>query len=44
MRGLEDILIRILSFNILMNKNGLYHGDIKPHNMVFYEDEDEIEA
>ncbi|EAR82910.2 hypothetical protein TTHERM_01068130 (macronuclear) [Tetrahymena thermophila SB210] len=36
-----NILIKIISFNIQMNKIKLFHGDIKPQNIVIYYDQDE---
>ncbi|KAL4510082.1 hypothetical protein ABPG72_010275 [Tetrahymena utriculariae] len=36
-----NILVQIISFNIQMNKAGLYHSDIKPQNMVLYLDQNE---
>ncbi|EAR96910.2 hypothetical protein TTHERM_00194020 (macronuclear) [Tetrahymena thermophila SB210] len=39
-----NILIKIISFNIQMNKIGLYHSDIKPSNMVLYLDQNELSS
>ncbi|KAL4497592.1 hypothetical protein ABPG73_020689 [Tetrahymena malaccensis] len=39
-----NILIKMISFNIQMNRFGLYHGDIKPQNMVLYLDQNELSA
>ncbi|KAL4510012.1 hypothetical protein ABPG72_010205 [Tetrahymena utriculariae] len=41
---LREILKQIVSFNIQMNKVNLYHGDIKPQNIVIYQDQAEIKA
>ncbi|KAL4466907.1 hypothetical protein ABPG74_010504 [Tetrahymena malaccensis] len=39
-----NILIKMISFNIQMNRVGLYHSDIKPQNMVLYLDQNELSA
>ncbi|KAL4472656.1 hypothetical protein ABPG74_018605 [Tetrahymena malaccensis] len=37
-----NVLIKIISFNIQMNKINLFHCDIKPQNIVIYHDQDDL--